>query len=191
WTRLQAQPGTEPAKLAAWLAPALTVAQNENAPGDAPVPCYVLLPLIQSVAADDGPLDEVLAATTGDTAFERLAQMVLRWAISAVQAGPVTPDVLDGRPVTEAELLRLLGSVLVSDDTDPLPIGPDDVDTFMNRHFRLQLQQPVGTPPAGATAFPMPPALALTSATDAPGIPALNYTFAGYNSLDDEAVAGL
>jgi LysM domain len=194
WTRLTESTGGVKT-LKAWLAPGLTVAHNENDPAGSgrQEACYVLLPLIETVPADEGALDEVLArnaAATVDTSFELLAKMVLRWAISAVQPGQVTPEALDRRVVTEADLAHLRDTVLVSREGEQLPIGPGDVETFMGRQFRFELRQPTGTAVSSATAFPMPPAIRVSSKGYGAAYPAYDYTFAGYNALDDAAVQG-
>lgn len=195
WTRL-AKPTGGVKTLKAWLAPGLTVAHDENDPAGSgrQEACYVLLPLIETVPADEGTLDEALAqnaAATVDTSFELLAKMVLRWAISAVQPGEVTPEMLDQRVVTEADLAHLRDTVLVSREGEQLPIGPDDVDTFMGRQFLFELREPTGNAVSSATAFPMPPGVRVSSKGYGAAYPAYDYTFAGYNALDDAAVQGL
>ena len=202
WGRLQPGAGA-PRALKAWLGLGLTIAHDEyDANIAAPdsyrnqVACYVLMPLIETVQADEGTLDEVLAANAAadnDVSFEILAKMVLRWAITAVQPGNITPELLDLRTVTEADLAYLLDVVLVSRAGDQVPIGPADIESFMNAQFRLQLRQvPGGTTPqsASCTAFPMPPGVRI-GCKGAQGIPAYNYTLQDYNSLTDPIVQSL
>jgi hypothetical protein len=192
WSRLQATTGTRPV-LKAYLAPGLTVAHNENdttASYAEQVPCWVLLALIESVPADDGTLAEVLARTAAstDTSFELLAKMALRWAIAAVQGENVTPETLDGRVVTQAQLTYLIDTMLVSRQGSQMPIAPSDVDTFMTRQFLLELRKPPGSGTSSTTAFPIPPAIRLTGKGYPTGFPPFNYTFKDYNALNDATI---
>ena len=90
---------------------------------------------------DRGTLDEVLArnaAASTDTSFELLAQMVLRWAIAAVQGSDVTPEDLNDarghRGPADVPARHRAGQPRA----DQIPIGPSDVDTFMTRQFEAR-----------------------------------------------------
>src|SRR6266566_1164394 len=149
WARLQpSSGGVKP--LTAWLAPGLTVAHDEWDQSGSyvkQVPCYVFLPLIETVPETEGTVAQVVAQTAAaaaDTSFELLAKMVLRWVVAAGQTADLTPEQVDQLVVSEADLTYLLDAVLVSTDSEPVPIAPQDVDTFLGRQFLMTMDVPSG-----------------------------------------------
>ncbi|MFI6599275.1 LysM peptidoglycan-binding domain-containing protein [Nonomuraea sp. NPDC050536] len=197
WRRLQPSPSGA-AALTGWLAPGITVAHDERDKTQAPakqLPCQVFLLLIDTVPENEGTVSEVVAATAAatDTPFELLAKMVLRWVVAAGQTDDLTPEQVDRLVVTQADLAHLLEEVLVSTDGAPLPITPDDVDSFLGRQFTFTAAVPDGSVAgkASATAFPMPPALRLTAPAYGSSYPGYDYVLAAYNELSDTTLTDL
>lgn len=181
--------------LEGYFAPALTVAHDEwDKTNDyrQQSPCYVGIVAIKSVSSPSQAalLRAATLAAGDDTAFEKLAKMVLRWAIAAKQQSPLTWEEVDKKIVT-AELLQMLIEVdLNSTDENPTPIPPDAVNEFMRRQFRLTLSLPPDKGSSDTTFFPIAPDLKLNVAawnTE----PAYGYQFSTYNELDKQTLIDL
>ena len=192
WRRLQS--GGK-AQLYGLIVPALTVARDENDPTKQ-LACQLMLSLIESVPQTSGTLAEVVgqAAVAAETSFELFAKMVLRWAISTLQADNVTPTQVDEMIVTEADLTYLLDVVLRSDNANPAPIAAGDIDNFMSNQFVVQFGQTLRSgAPSGtaATLFPIPPSLRFEIADYGDSYLGTSYQLSGYNSINDAGLASL
>ncbi len=196
WGRLLPAPPAAKIALTGMIAPAMTVARDESNP-NAVVPCWVFQSFIQTVPPGSGNLGEAIAqagvaAAGPDTSFEAFAKMVLRWAIAAISDTSLSWENVDKQVISEADLTRLLDVVLRSDDNDPAPMSPADIDTFMNGQFNFAFQ-PVPVQQqnsADLTLFPMPPSVVLRIFWPNPAEP-VTYSLAGYNSISQAGLAAL
>ena len=170
WTNLQA--GAAPTALTAYCTPAFTVVGDGASTPQQQTAAYVLLLWIDSVNPDAGQTGGA------DTSFEALAKQVLRWAAAAAQAGPVGATDVDDLVLSDDTLEKILSAL--ADPTDPLPIQPSDVDTFLQRNAVVNVSAPTGQGSATATFFPMPPQVELSVASLGIG----PYTFGSFNSYD-------
>ena len=193
WDRLA--DSTNKIQLEGYFAPALTVAHDEWDKNDKyteQTPCYVTMIAIKSVAP---PSQEALVraatlAANNDTSFEKLAKMVLRWAIAAKQSSSITWEEVDKLVVTAETLQQLIDVDLHSTDENPTPIPPEAVDKFMKRQFRLTVSLPPPNGSSDTTFFPIAPDLTLK--VDAwKTEPAYGYQFGKYNELDKQTLADL
>lgn len=176
WSNLEK--AATPLSLTAYTTPAFTVVgDGASTPAQQTAAC-VLLVWIQSVDPNAGP-------TAGaDTSFEALAKQVLRWAVAAAQPTPISSADVDDLVVSDDTLEKILAAL--ADPSDPLPIAPSDVDTFLQRNAVIQMSAPQQGS-AAATYLPMPPQIELSVASLGIG----PYSFEKFNSYDASYVSYL
>jgi len=197
WSHLEKP--DKPASLSGYLAPALTVArdewQTEGQNLNDQLPCYVAMLFIDSVPPvnQDAETSALKAAgQVSDTSFETLCKMVLRWAIAAIQSGPMTAEQVDQLVIKDEDLHYLIDKVLTSTDTNLTPIPEDIIEMFLANQFRLTIQVPPDKQAeADTTYFPMAPALKLDISKYGDDYPGYSYTFADYNAIDDKGLQQL
>ena len=196
WSNLLA-PAT-PAPLSGYLAPGLTMAADEwkTTPDLASqTPCYVAMLFLDSTPSIHDFLARRArgALSAGqDTSFEALAKMILRWAVAALQAAPLTAAQVDALPVRVEDLERLLDSVLASTNDNPTPLPTGDIETFLQRQFKLSLcLPPASGAPADGAYFPVPGALTLTIPAYGAAYPGASYAFGGYNEVSADTLKAL
>ncbi|MCF6404889.1 LysM peptidoglycan-binding domain-containing protein [Chitinophaga filiformis] len=181
WSNLQK--AASPAPLTAYAGLGLTVAGDNATSVSQQLACYVAMLFIQSVPPpqDDKQNGQLKAYGAGnDTSFELLSKQIFRWAIAAIQSGPVTSEQVDAAVVTDLQLAALLD--YLSDTANPTPITPEDVSAFMTNQFTLTVNAPESGE-TDATYFPVPPEMLLTlpDYTSA-GYKGVSYEFGKYNS---------
>ncbi|HET7015008.1 MAG TPA: hypothetical protein VFI65_13920 [Streptosporangiaceae bacterium] len=151
-----------PVSLYGVIAPAMTVARDENDAAKQ-LGCQVFLSFIKTVPPSPATLAEAISEVAIDTSFELFALMVARWAISTLVGHPITAAAIDNLVIAEVDLAFLLDVVLRSDDANPAPIKPAAIDTFMTEQFKMEFNIPPekaeGT--EDLTLFPMPPTIGL------------------------------
>lgn len=193
WTKLAETTPRIP--LYAMYAPALTIAHDEWDNTSDPKlqsTCYVGVMMIDAPAPPSTTANLTASAGGDDTiSFDKLAKMVLRWAVAAKQSRSVTWQDVDAMIVTSFTLDTLIDVDLKSSDTNPTPIPPDAASEFMRRQFNLGVSLPPqsGVSP-NSTFFPMAPDLTLEVnawKTD----PAYSYQFGKFNELDQNSLAAL
>ena len=193
WRKLTPVPVANRINLSGLIAPAMTAARDENNQASQ-LGCLIYLSFIKSVPPSSGNLAEDLASaeTAADTSFELFAMMVLRWAISTILPGSMTPVKVDEEIVKETDLTLLLDEVLRSDDANPAPITPADIDFFMDGQFQFEFAKaPETTTQTGdLTIFPMPPSIRVRMGAYG-SFGGADYDLAGYNSISDAGLAGL
>lgn len=187
----------EPETLLGYLAPALTVARNEWQDSQDPkdqLPCYVAMLFIDSTLPANQDRETSLRKALGqenDTSFETFSKMVLRWAIAAIQDRPMSKADIDKLVIKETDLQDLLDKLTSADD-QPTPIPLKNIEAFMSGQFRLTIQLPPDEEAEShVTYFPMAPDLKLCIPSYGKSYPGYSYTFAGYNSVDADALADL
>ncbi|NER39488.1 MAG: Ig-like domain-containing protein [Oscillatoria sp. SIO1A7] len=183
-------------KLQGYMALGLTMA------GDGPkqvckqqLPCYVAMMFIDSVAPAHEEPDSGAAKAynnESDHSFEILAKMILRWAVAALQDGPVSAEDVDKLVVEESQLEGLLDAL----KDEPTPIAIADIEKFMARQFEFQVEGPTAKKKVeGSTAkkdekdkkkingtyFPVPPAMTLSLPNEG-----LSYSFGEYNKTSSD-----
>ncbi|HMF55201.1 MAG TPA: Ig-like domain-containing protein [Pyrinomonadaceae bacterium] len=181
--------------LEGYFVPALAAAHDEWDKGDKyteQTPCYIGVVAIKSVPqpSHQALVRAATLAATDDTSFEKLAKMVLRWAIAAKQPSSKTWEEIDALVVNAETLQTLIEVDLNSTDENPTPIPPEAASDFMKRQFRLTVNLPPETGSSDTTFFPIAPDLTLNVAawnTE----PAYGYQFSKYNELDKQTLAHL
>lgn len=184
WNNLQ--PAATPQSLNGYMTLGLTMAGDMAATPDQQIACYVALLFIDSMAPpqeDRTGGAEKAFADAPDSSFELLAKMVLRWAVAALQPGPVSAEQVDDIIVSDVELQALLDRL--SDEDNPTPIPAEDVENFMAGQFRLSVQGPTADVETDATYFPVAPAMRL-NVPQYGGAEGVDYTFADYNSTSTD-----
>lgn len=193
WSRLAETTPRIP--LSGMFAPALALAHDEwdtTANPAMQTPVYVAMMMVDAPAPPSVDANLTATGSGADTiSFDKLAKMVLRWAVAAKQSDSVTWEQVDAMVVSALTLQTLIDVDLKSSDANPTPIPPSAASDFMRREFLLTVALP---PPSGqspnTTFFPMPPDLTLE--VDAwKDTPAYSYRFGAYNALDQTALAGL
>ncbi|UCZ75913.1 hypothetical protein LHK94_02535 [Dickeya zeae] len=197
WNHLLARTSGDNA-LVGYLGFALSIA-GDNAFNSVPAdiskqfPCYVASLFIDAPGAATGDSSDNLLRAAGnaqDTSFEKIAKMVARWAVAAIQPAALTPEQVDAAIVTD-EALEALINYLSDAENVPMPLSVADIEQFMDNQFRLTVSLPPDV--AGnvdAAYFPM--AVNLNIAMPGwGGQPDIDYTFAGYNSVSDDFVTFL
>ncbi len=189
WSNLQK--AAVPVPLTAYAGLGLTVAGDNATSVSQQLACYIAMLFIESVPPpqddkDNGKLKAYDGGT--DTSFELLGKQALRWAIAAIQSGPVTSEAVDASIVTDLQLAALLG--YLSDTANPTPITPDDVSAFMTNQFTVTVNAPTSGE-TDATYFPVPPEMLLTLPDYGTDYKGISYDFAGYNSTSTSYTAYL
>lgn len=155
-------------------------------------PCYVASLFIDApgAATGDSSINRLRAsAEAQETSFEKMAKMVARWAVAAIQPAALTPEQVDAT-VISAEALEAFIRYLNDAENVPMPLSVTDIEQFMSHQFCLTLSLPLTAGNAEAAYFPMPVDLHL--AMPALGNQAaIDYTFAEYNSVSDDFVTFL
>ncbi|KZK85615.1 LysM domain protein [Pseudovibrio sp. Ad46] len=197
WANLQ--PAADPSQnsLEIHLGYGLTLAKDENWSSSeearAPqLPCYVANLFISAPAPatpEDAELYEKAAGQQTDTAFEALAKMVTRWLVAATM-GDENPSAVqvDNHVISAIEInaiLNRLGELEGSSDA----LTQQDITTFLQQQFMLDIALPSRSGEAQATYFPMLPSLSIALEQDSKT--SLSYTFADYNSITTEYLADL
>ncbi|SDF78063.1 LysM peptidoglycan-binding domain-containing protein [Chitinophaga filiformis] len=180
WSNLQK--AAVPAPLTAYAGLGLTIAGDNASTVSQQLACYIAMLFIQSVPPpqDDKDNGKLKAYGAGnDTSFELLGKQVFRWAIAAIQSGPVTSEQVDAAIVTDLQLAALLD--YLSDTANPTPITPDDVSAFMSNQFTLTVSAP-DSGETDATYFPVPPQMLLTLPDYGTNYKGISYDFGAYNS---------
>jgi len=189
------------ARLSGYLAPSLTLAQDEWGDGSQSlkdqVPCYVMMLFIDSVPSASRDTHTSALKAVGrenDTPFEILCKTVLRWAIAAIGSGPVAAENVDNLVIGDEDLVYLIEEVLISTDANPTPIPECAIERFLTEQFQMTVKSPPLDTNAEApcTFFPMAPALKLEIPN--PVLisgPVYNYIFADYNEIDDAGLVFL
>lgn len=201
WSRLQKP--AQPAELKGYMAFALTAAGDKAfSEGQSPdlskqEICYVASLFIESVpAASKGDNSSALkaAGTKEDTAFEKLAKLVARWAVASIQTTKHTPEEVDNLIVHDDELKALLE--WLDDPQDrPIPIPTDAIETFLSDQVQFTVSMPIvekneDVKDVDAAFFPM--ALPLTLERAAYGdVPALSYRLDEYNAIATDFISWL
>lgn len=197
WANLQpaADPSQNPLEI--HLGYGLTLAKDENWSSSeearAPqLPCYVANLFISAPAPatpEDAELYEKAAGQQTDTAFEALAKMVTRWLVAATM-GDENPsaDQVDNHVISAIEInaiLNSLGELEGSSDA----LTQQDITTFLQQQFMLDIALPSRSGEVQATYFPMLPSLSIALERDSKT--SLSYTFADYNSITTEYLEDL
>ncbi|WP_440134761.1 LysM peptidoglycan-binding domain-containing protein [Chitinophaga sancti] len=183
WSNLQ-KTGS-PVPLTAYIGFGLTMAGDNASNVDQQLACYIAMLFIESVPPpqDDKANGVQKAYGAGaDTSFELLAKQVLRWAIAAMQPGPLTGEEVDKLIVTDLQLAALLD--FLSDTSNPTPITADDVSTFLNNQFTVTANAPTSGE-VDATYFPVPPGMILSLPKYGTGYDGVSYSFEDYNSTSE------
>jgi hypothetical protein len=192
WLKLLPMPANEKIDLYGTIAPAMTAARDENNPASQ-IGCLVYLSFIKSVPPSTGSLaaDIANAEAAADTSFELFAMMVLRWAISTILPTSMTWRNVEQEVVRETDLTYLLDVMLRSDDANPAPISPADIDFFMDGQFKFEFAYaPANEETGDLTIFPMPPSIrARMSPYGSFG--GADYQLSGYNSISASGLAAL
>jgi hypothetical protein len=192
WDNLKKKDAKTP--LAGHVAPALTVAGDAaGTPADQDA-CYVLVSTLEAPAPTPNDLDTAALKASGgatDTAFEALCKQVFRWAVAAVQDGPVEPDEVDDLVISDDEL-KALHDYLNADD-NPTPIPAAAIDDFLSGQFALTLSAPDPSDGSEAQAafFPLAPALGLKVDAYGEDYKGYDYTLAGFNETDADFLGEL
>jgi LysM repeat protein len=184
WSNLQKP--AQPSDLSGWLAPALTMAGDAASSLAEQQACYVAMPFIESVppANQDSHTSALKAmGAQPDTSFETLCKQVFRWAIAAIQHQPLTAEQVDQLVVTDDQL-NLLFDHLSDSETNPTPIPPDAIESFLSDQFVFTVHLPPSDveDEADATYFPMALPLEL-DIPDYGGWKGYQYTFADFNTI--------
>lgn len=130
--------------------------------------------------------------SVSDTSFEQLCKMVLRWAIAAIQPSPLTAEQVDQLVISDTDLTWLLDEILTSTDSNPTPVPPSSIESFMSGQFRFTATIPPNqNEEADATYFPMAPPLKLTLPKYGENYPGYEYVFSDYNSIDNATLGKL
>ncbi|SHN33679.1 hypothetical protein [Chitinophaga sp. CF418] len=180
WSNLQK--AAVPAPLTAYAGLGLTMAGDTATTVSQQLACYIAMLFIQSVPPpqDDKDNGRLKAYGAGnDTSFELLGKQIFRWAVAAIQSGPVTSEQVDAAIVTDLQLAALLD--YLSDTANPTPITPADVSAFMTNQFTLTVNAPESGE-TDATYFPVPPEMLLTLPDYGTDYKGISYDFAAYNS---------
>lgn len=155
-------------------------------------PCYVASLFIDAPGSATGDNSTNLLRAVGnaqDTSFEKIAKMVARWAVAAIQPAAMTPEQVDAAIVTDEALVALI-NYLNDAENVPMPLSVADIEQFMNNQFRLTVSLPTDAGTAEAAYFPM--AVDLNIAMPGWGGQSdIDYTFADYNSVSDDFVTFL
>jgi LysM repeat protein len=193
WDRLANSTNKIP--LEGYFVPALTAAHDEWDKDDKyteQTPCYVGVIAIKSVAppSQQALISATMLAAADDTSFEKLAKMILRWAIAAKQESSVTWEDIDGKIVNAETLQTLIDIDLNSTDANPTPIPPEAANEFMRRQFRLTVSLPPTNGSSDTTFFPVAPDLTL-NVNAWNNDPPYGYQFGKYNELGKQTLADL
>lgn len=184
WKNLEK--ATTPASLTGYMGLGLTMAKDEDetkASLTDQKACYIAMLFMQSV---DAPQNDSSTGFTkayqeeGDSSFETLCKQIFRWAIAAIQSGPITSEQVDQTVVTTTQLADLL--TYLSDESNPIPISADDIEAFMQGQFIFNVAAPTDEGQVNATYFPMVPEMQLTLPDYGTDYKGINYTFADYNT---------
>ncbi|GAA3927861.1 LysM peptidoglycan-binding domain-containing protein [Chitinophaga oryziterrae] len=171
-----------PVQLTAYAGLGLTMAGDNAADVSQQMACYIAMLFLESVPPpqDDKENGKQKAYGAGiDTSFELLGKQVFRWAIAAIQSGPMTSAEVDATIVTDLQLAALLD--YLSDTANPTPITVEDVNAFMTNQFTVTVNAP-SSGETDATYFPVPPEMLLTLPDYGTDYKGISYDFAGYNS---------
>ncbi len=127
--------------------------------------------------------------TEKDTSFEILSKQIFRWVIAAFHNGSISAENVDKLVISRDRLQEIFGYLNNASDTNPMPF--EDIDQFMSNQVNMTVSHPSETnDTADATYFPIVPQLNMTlPAFD--GQAALDYAFAGYNSLSETYIKDL
>ncbi|KZL88481.1 hypothetical protein [Clostridium magnum] len=196
WENLKAP--VQPEVLTGYLAPALTIAQDEwlnSQDTKNQLPCYVAMLFIDSVPSADQDSHTSLLKAIGqanDSPFEILSKMVLRLAIAAVQEKPMSADEVDQLVVRDIDLTNLLNNILTSTNDNPTPIPLTAIDSFLSQQFQLIIQLPPDkNAEVDTTYFPMAANLRINIPKYGESYPGYSYSFADYNGIDTTALKDL
>jgi hypothetical protein len=194
WDHLQAS--SPVALLTGYLGFALAIAGDGAFGGTQPdpskqLPCYIATLAIETTppaSPGDRSGAKKAAGEIDDTPFEALAKMAARWAIAAIQDSPQPPSQVDGLTVTADQLSAFLNWLANPPGGGP-PIPTGAIEAFLAGQFSMTVSMPASGKYTAAF-FPMALPLALNVPAYG-GSQALNYTFAGYNSVADDFLAWL
>jgi len=197
WNNLLSGKTPSDPALTAYLGYGLTVAGDDAFTGSTPdlgkqIPAYIASLFIEAPgAAQEGDRTNTLraAGATADTAFESLAKMVARWAVSSVQTSAMTPDQIDQSVISSATLSDLI-DYLGDAKNVPMPLSAGDIDTFLSNQFVIEVGLPTEAGTAEATYFPMALNLNVKMPAYASN-PNIDYNFAGYNTVSSDFVTFL
>ena len=177
WTNLEKPTTAQP--LTGYYTPMLTISAPEGSttPSDQSA-CFVNMFFIES----SDPTTAQISATS-NTSFELLAMQTFRWVLAAMRSAPIKASDLDKKSISASDLDAIYN--YFENNTSLQPFEVTDVDTFLGGQFTLSISVPTNY--QDSAVFPMIPALTL----DVPaydGSQALNYTFADFNSVDDQYI---
>jgi LysM repeat protein len=189
WANLQpaADPSQNPLEI--HLGYGLTLAKDENWSSSEQarppqLPCYVANLFIAAPAPatpEDTELYEKAAGQQADTGFEALAKMVTRWLIAATMGDEGhSADQIDKHVISAVEINAILDS-LSGLETSPDTLTQQDITSFLQQQFILDIGLPSRQGEAQATYFPMVPSLSIALEQDSKT--ALSYAFADYNTI--------
>ncbi|KZL27791.1 LysM peptidoglycan-binding domain-containing protein [Pseudovibrio sp. WM33] len=189
WANLQ--PAADPSQnpLDIHLGYGLTLAKDENWSSSEQarppqLPCYVANLFITAPAPatpEDTELYEKAAGQQADTGFEALAKMVTRWLIAATMGDEGhSADQIDKNMISAVEINAILDS-LSGLETSPDAPTQQDITSFLQQQFMLDIGLPSRQGEAQATYFPMVPSLSI--ALEQGSKTALSYAFADYNTI--------
>ncbi len=189
WANLQPSAAPSQNALEIHLGYGLTLAKDENwLPSDEArppqLPCYVTNLFIAAPAPAKPAETELFEKAAGqqqDTAFETLAKMVTRWLVAATMGdGSQSIEMVDKHVISAVEINAILDSLSGSEGS-PEALTQQDITTFLQQQFMLEIGLPSRSGDVQATYFPMVPALSIALEQD--GKTALSYSFADYNKI--------
>jgi hypothetical protein len=174
WGNLAALPVGQRQALTGALAYALTVVGDGAATPAQQTPAYVTMLAIESVDPTQPPPANL-------TSFELLAEQIALWVVAAAQpAQSITASAVRNLIISKDDLDGMI--LALEPSTGPMPIAPTDIDTFMTGQFVMTVSLMNQNSPPNTCPFAMPPAIVL-NVPSYNGSQALNYSFAGFNSL--------
>ena len=184
WGNLAA--AAEPQGLTCYLVPSVTVSADGARTAAEQAVCAVVLLAVESAdpAVPRGP-------ETEDSGFDLLARQVLRWVAAAslpVSGAPYSVAAVDAAVFSDDDLAAV--TAVLADRATATPVPVDAICAFLAAQFRLDVSVPSGAGRVDAAPLPMPPPLALRMPAYG-GAPALDYTFADFNTTSAGYLASL
>ena len=153
-------------------------------------PCYVVTLLL------DGDHKVGTSSMSGQdvqvTSFQALCRHLLKWVVAAGLSGDQMESEIEEHTVSEDDLTGILENRLANRDEGMSPIPLADINSFMGRTFRLELEglDPNKAGDAKGIVFPMPPDLIIEMPAFN-GSEGLKYRFSDCNKADRSSLKAL
>ncbi len=197
WSNLKPASNPSDNPLEIHLGFALTLAKDEywsEADGTRAqqLPCYVASLFIEAPAPakpQDTELFEKAAGQQSDSAFEALTKMVTRWVVAAsMDTSGISTSDIDEHVISTDDINNILDAIEAMDSASDA-LTANDITSFLQEQFLLDVGLPGRGGGTQATYFPMVPAMSLSLTQNNKTI--LSYAFEDYNKISDTYLADL